>query len=72
MDLSLVPINDLIDEAISRCDCFVAAYTMTADPISPEVFVSYSSGTHTERLGLCRLLDNALIEYYMECNKEEN
>lgn len=57
-DLSLIPIDDLIDEIEKRCETFVCSYRLTGAEEIEMRYCRYGKGTWFDSVGLATMLQN--------------
>ena len=61
MDLSLVPMDDLIKEAESRCTEFVCAYAPNNFQVNKELMFYYGKGSWQRSCCLSNVLNNDVL-----------
>lgn len=71
MDLSLVPIDDLIKEVCSRTNNFVIGYTHSSDVGGDFIHVDSHGDSYLTALGLCDEIKELIIFKTRVKNKEE-
>ena len=69
IDLTLIPIEDLVKEIAKRTDNFVIGYTRTVDNDAPIIFIDSSGKSYLTALGLCREIEEYII-FKTRPNKE--
>ena len=80
MDLSLVPLNELIDEAERRCEVFIAAYELADDKQKTGNFYTFfGKGEWLRACALANVLNNDCVNNWSgelktlkRINEEEN
>ena len=60
-DLSLVSIDDMLDEIGKRCDSYVVAYNQNRDKENNDAVVQFKEGLAA--LGLCELAKRDIMEH---------
>ena len=61
MDLTLIPIDDLIKEAEARCKEFICAYTPTEFQKDQELKFYYGKGSWHRSCSLANILNNDVL-----------
>ena len=61
IDLSLVPMEELMGEAERRCACFVASYQTHENKARKEYKSYYGKGKWMEAVGLTAILQNDIM-----------
>ena len=61
MDLSLVPINDLMKEMEQRCTTFLAAWQQPQDKFKSELKTFYGKGDWSKSIALSNMLNNDVL-----------
>lgn len=59
IDLSLVPIGELLAEAKTRCDTFIYAYDLPDEKL---FYTARHSGRWDDRVFLARILDHLIVK----------
>ena len=61
MDLTLVPLNDLMKEMESRCTTFMAAWQQPQDKFKSELKTFYGKGDWSKSIALSNMLNNDVL-----------
>lgn len=71
MDLSLVPISELLDEVSSRTDFYVAAYQLANEP-KKIIYTHWKDKAWFGNLALCAALQSDLLQEAHDENPRNN
>ena len=69
MDLSLVPIEDIIQEIQNRSDAYILATLRTEETNDPIIKTYWEDKKFIEVLGICSILEENIKESYMRDNE---
>jgi len=71
MDLSLVPIEDMIKEIQNRSDAYILATLRTEEANDPIVKTYWEENKFIDCLGICSVLEEDIKKYYMRGKEDE-
>ena len=65
MDLSLIPLDDLLDEVFKRHDVYVVSLQKTDEGVGePQLDTYWKDGKFIDCLGMCSALEDDLKRHY--------
>ena len=70
-DLTLVPVEDLVEELTKRHSALIMCGTRFIDGGPACVYSTSKAVTFTESLGLCALLKEHILQKYYEANNSD-
>ena len=65
MDLSLVPLDDIIEEICKRHDTYVLATLRTEEGNQQVVKTYFTDGHFLDSVGMCSILDQEIKDFHM-------